>query len=238
MLPDLLYLVGTGSTWEDTEELRYSLRSVHQHLPHRRVLIVGHRPGWLSGVHHILAGDRFEHPVRNTLAKLALAVNSDLLAERFVLMNDDFLVLQPVDPIGHYSLGLMQYTMPEPSLCTADYRLAFQATLAKLLDAGVKSPFNYETHHPFPMCRSGVLSMMQRFGGPGQLYAWRSAYANWQPSSLDTVVSSDVKVRGTFSIPHRDQQFLSLSNDTPSDGLFRAWIRTRFPVASPYERQV
>lgn len=235
MLPDLLYLVGHESAWGDTEELRLSLRSVCQHLPHRNVMVVGHRPVWLQEVKHLPVGDRFEHPVRNTLAKLEAAVRSDLLGDRFVLMNDDFLVLRPVQELQHHTTGLMCHTIAAGIPGTAAYHTPFQTTYDALINAGIHDPFNYETHHPLPMCKAGVRAMLSKFGGGGHLYAWRSAYANWQPSELNTTICMDVKVRGSFSIPGPSQGYLSLSNDTHQDGLFRAWARARFSVPSPYE---
>jgi hypothetical protein len=77
-------------------ELRYSLRSL-SNLPHGRVLIVGHKPAWVTGVEHI-SGNRRHSIEANAVDNLRLAC-SGLDADRFVVMNDDFYIMSPLDSV-------------------------------------------------------------------------------------------------------------------------------------------
>lgn len=233
MKPDLLYFLGRGSTWQDNE-LRFSLRSAAQFLPHRRVFIVGQCPAWLRGVIHIPASDRYEVKVRNTLAKLALAVEHPKLQEDFVLMNDDFFLLRPVPlPVAAYTLGTMAHQLSRGVPGAPEYRILFEQGLAMLRRAGIAEPLNFESHHPLPMRKSLVRDMLQRFGGAGSAYPFRSVYGNW--ADLDAVyLPRDVKQRHAFELPSGDH--LSVDDSCAKDALFRAWCSNRWPEPSPYER--
>lgn len=233
MKPDLLYFLGRGSTWQDNE-LRYSLRSAVQHCPHRCVVIVGQCPPWLTGVVHIPARDPYEIKVRNTLAKLALAVEHPDLQEDFVLMNDDFFFLRPVpDPIPSYCLGTMAHQVSRGVPGAPEYRILFEQGLAMLRRAGIEDPLNFETHHPLPMRKRLVREMLQHYGGTGAAYPFRSVYGNH--AQIDAlVISRDVKQRAPFELPTGDH--LSVDDRCADDALFRAWCARRWPEPSPYER--
>jgi hypothetical protein len=51
-LPDVVYVVRPGNR---NEELRYSLRSIAAHLPHRRVWLAGFCPSWVRNISFIPA---------------------------------------------------------------------------------------------------------------------------------------------------------------------------------------
>jgi hypothetical protein len=234
MLPDLVYFLGRGSPW-DNNELRYSLRSAHANLPHRKVVVVGERPAWLTGVIHVPAPDRWEVKVRNTLAKLALAVQVPELSEEFVLMNDDFFTLRPVDRLPSYCLGTMEHQVSLGVPGDLEYRRLFEQGLAMLKKIGVAVPLNYETHHPLPMDKQGVRNMLDLHGGAGSAYPFRSVYSNMHRAHLDVELTRDVKVRGVFQMPSSDAAFASIDDATAKDGLFQAWCRMKWPEPSPYE---
>ena len=74
---DLLYVVGDRTAWEHNE-LRYSLRSVHENLPGRQIIISGNLPNFLSPpsnrLMHIPGKDDQGDRVRNVLVKLKTAL--------------------------------------------------------------------------------------------------------------------------------------------------------------------
>src|SRR5690606_36042477 len=93
-LPDLVYPVRAG----DNEELRYSLRSMAAHAEglFRKVWIVGtDLPEWLTGVETIDAGSD-QGRVEDVRAKITAAANHRGVATKFVLLNDDHYLVEPI----------------------------------------------------------------------------------------------------------------------------------------------
>ena len=90
---DLFYPLRTG----ENEELRYSLRSVCENLPHDRVFVAG-GPDWLTNVEQIgfdTTGDKWA----DLSGKFCAAVADPDISDPFVLFNDDFFVMEPVAEI-------------------------------------------------------------------------------------------------------------------------------------------
>lgn len=230
---DLLYVLGSGTAWQDNE-LRYSLRSACRHLPHGKVVVVGERPTWLTGITHIPAQDRYPFPVRNTLHKLNVAIDSGLLADRFVLMNDDFLLLRPFDPTAPAVVSgtLQQRITAGPVGADPHYHL-LKEHLPKLRALGIPEPLDYDLHHPLPMDTTAVAHMLATCGGSGHLYPWRTYYGNL--AKVPAVLGVDVKMRVHFRMPHHAQAAMSFDDGVATDVGFQAWCGVRWPLASPYE---
>jgi hypothetical protein len=112
---DVVYILGPGSTWNDNE-LLYSLRSVRKHLRgFRKIFVVGSMPRVVEhddecGFVWVPAEDKFgdarQHNVR---AKLIHAAHNPDISDEFLLMNDDFFFLAPVDisEIPYYRQGTL-----------------------------------------------------------------------------------------------------------------------------------
>lgn len=93
-LPDVVYLVKVSKR---AEELRYSLRSLSM-LPHGRVWIAGHKPKWVRNVGHIRTVQN-KGKWRNQEINLQAACDHPDVAETFVMFNDDFFVMEPIDQV-------------------------------------------------------------------------------------------------------------------------------------------
>ena len=87
---DILYVVGTGSLWNNNE-LRYSLRSIAKNGGNvGRVFIVGYKPNFVSDlVTYIPCDDPYDRAHKNILHKVLTAVESGLLPEHFLISSDD-----------------------------------------------------------------------------------------------------------------------------------------------------
>lgn len=234
-LPDLLYIVGTHSS-SHHEELRYSLRSVCQHLPHRKLVVVGHAPPWLTGAVHVPCSDRHHMPVRNTLRKLQVAVESGELGERFVLMNDDFYLLRPWDADAPaLADGLLRHRVQDRGFATADHEQLLVHTLKLLEGEGFAEPLNHDVHRPLTMEVSKVQAMLARFGRADlrTVYAWRSTYAALH--RIPTDLAPNTKQRRVFVPPGPDVDVLSVDEVIAADAGFMAWCRSRWGEMCRYE---
>ena len=91
---DLIYILKADI---DTEELKYSLRSVEKNFPINRVWFVGGQPEGLEPdirLKHEQVGNSKWEMIRSSMWK---AVSDERLSEDFFLFNDDFFVMEPVD---------------------------------------------------------------------------------------------------------------------------------------------
>lgn len=235
---DVVYMVRRG---ERNEELRYSLRSIAANLPHDRVWIVGHRPAWVTGVHHLRVsqGDQ-KHD--NTWKILRAAANCSDIADEFVLFNDDNFVMRPVErvPVMHRG-GLPEWLIRHGARRGSWAVEKMQATADALARVG-RDPaklLSYELHVPLPMDRRWlaeaveVADRMRTAGAvPGPLCK-RTLYGNY--AQIGGILADDCKIANEDLAPDPARTYLSTS-----DGAFRYWkvgrhIRAKFTVASPYE---
>lgn len=93
---DALYYIGSGSM-RNNIELRYSLRALEKNgknIDH--VFVVGNRPEFLNAnVNYIWVEDKYEW-WRNAFEKTKAAIKEGI-SDEFLLMNDDFFMLQCFD---------------------------------------------------------------------------------------------------------------------------------------------
>ncbi|MBQ5901570.1 MAG: hypothetical protein IIW86_06885 [Clostridia bacterium] len=92
---DVLYYIGSGSN-RNNMELRYSLRALDK-FGHNidRVFIVGNKPAFLRNVEYLWVEDKYEW-WRNAFEKTKAAIKAGI-SDEFLLMNDDFFMLEDFD---------------------------------------------------------------------------------------------------------------------------------------------
>lgn len=97
---DIVYVLeNTPTDWADNE-IRYSLRSVDV-FGHRynKMFIIGGKPNFINynKVNHLSYEDNHEVAEYNVFKKLIYLVDNSNVSEDFILMNDDFYLLKPID---------------------------------------------------------------------------------------------------------------------------------------------
>lgn len=109
----IAYILGDGSQF-DNLELRLSLRSAEKHLNPKQVIVCGHDPGFLSDKVDFIPN---AHPKKNDDA--AWGIKENLLAlcrspktpKEFILLNDDYFILQPIKSFPYYHKGEIRSAM-------------------------------------------------------------------------------------------------------------------------------
>jgi hypothetical protein len=92
---DAVYILGSGSLSEN-EEIKYSIRSLETNmLDLRNIYIIGDDPGFLKDVKYFSMRDASKEKYVNAFSKIKFASSIAELSEEFLLMNDDFFLLQP-----------------------------------------------------------------------------------------------------------------------------------------------
>lgn len=233
---DVVYVVRPH---DRNEELRYSLRSL-MNVPHDRVVIVGHKPMWVTGVVHIptkqslRAGSwtKYEN-VRMNLRALARAEISD----EFLYMNDDFFFMEPCDTVPYFHLNTLaahqsSVRAKTPQSVYADY---IGHTQEFLEARGYLSPLSFELHIPFPVQREAFADVIRETDRgekekPNTRLLWRSAYGAFL--QIESTRISDVK-KYNKNVEKAMGPFYSTSDSTWT-GIAR-FMHSRFPHQSPYE---
>jgi hypothetical protein len=226
---DVVYICRTG----ENEELRYSLRSL-VNINHDNVFVVGGKPQWYEGNHIRVeyTGTKYTH----ARANLEAVIKNQRISNNFILMNDDFYILEPIGDLGVYNQGLLKDKM-ETYLNFAPrstYTKMIVDTYDFLLEQGYQKPLCYELHVPMVMNKVLLKKAM------ATRKLWRSVYGNF--NNLGGIKMPDVKVyneKGLENIKHdylnSSQPFLS-SQDNTFRELKDALLHRLFQEKSQYEK--
>lgn len=189
----------------DNEELRYSLRTVVNSFPDSDVWIVGGIPNWYKG--NNISIEQNASKYNNAIENLKAIVKSKELPEEFVLMNDDFFIINKIDSLKHYHEGPLLNKIEKYKELKMDpsYVQKLGETYNRLQRMGIEDPVSYETHTPMIMLKERLGEVLEYC--PRSL--WRSLYGNIHQVGGEEI--KDVKVY------YRDR-FVDISNDyTKSD---------------------
>jgi hypothetical protein len=222
---DVVYpLKATGSSLE----LRFSLRSIAQNLPHRKVWLSGHRPMWTTNVQFI-RGKRTATKYADALANIVRACERKELSDDFILMNDDFYVLKMHREVPIFHRGpLAEFIAAFKH--RSNYYAMMKATLDLLHSEGIDNPLFYGTHTPTVMNKHRVLDIVSRF--EGRPFMLRTVYHNL--FGPEGTYRDDVK-KQSASDKITGGDFLSSSDRFSTTHTFRRFIRSRFPYMCYYE---
>ena len=214
----------------DTDELRYSLRSVEANFPYKRVWFVGGQPeGYLPDIRlpHVQVGNCKWELIRSSMWK---AVNDERLSDNFFLFNDDFFVMKKVKgKFKNFVDGTLERRIDE--IRRGESFNAYCRSLFKLEQEllTMKEPtMNYDVHLPMLLNKEQVKATMYKCSSPQM----RSAIGNI--NHLPYIIHNDVKVYDLESVPI-DETFLSTNDKTFQNGKVGEYIRETFDKKSRFE---
>jgi hypothetical protein len=166
---DVVYICRPGPN----EELRYSIRSVEKHLPHRTIWVIGQAPEWYKGP--FVEVQNFNAKYSNARANLDMLVKLKHISEDFILMNDDFFIMRPIEKIGYFYDGTLAERAEKNELLTTTgaYTKLLYNTHDKLVEMGIEEPLNYEMHIPMIMNKKKLKEVLKH-----KACLWRSLYGN------------------------------------------------------------
>lgn len=233
---DIVYICRNG----ENEELRYSIRSVIENLPHDNIWVVGGKPKWYSGNHIAVSQDgrKYDNARKNMKA---IAASSEI-SEDFILMNDDFFVVSPVDQLRHYHGGLLseRISFLREKYGVSQYSQMLAKTAKYLAQRGIHEPLDYALHIPFMMNKTNMSQIIDSD------VSWRIAYGNlFVTDGIAVEVfdgkSKDVKVyvrNGTLDRDGISKNSITdtfLSSEDKSFGHLLGHLAKLFPQASDLE---
>lgn len=227
---DIVYILKNGY---DSEELKYSIRSVCTNFPYRKIWFYGGRPeGILPDVivEFIQQGETKWEKVNNTLR--AICSNDDITPD-FWLFNDDFFVMQKVTRLDPMISGTLWARCRRIAMRRGGFDSKYSRQLKeteRILKENGYDTLDYALHVPILINRKKGLETIERFPGCPM---FRSLYGNHH--KIGGVITSDVKIQDDNKVPTGEEVFLSTNDQTFKQGKAGAYIRDAFPDKCKYE---
>jgi hypothetical protein len=226
---DVVYICRPGRN----EELRYSIRSVVKNIPDARIWVVGGKPDWYIG--NFIEIPAEYRKARNAKRNLEAISRSQEIEEEYILMNDDFFIMEPIENFDNYYCGtlLEKAELYERLSPNSPYTKDLRETYLYLVNKrNIPEPLNYEQHVPMKVTKTGMLSVIEK----SQLH--RSLYGNLYEVGGENM-DSDVKVyfnetEKSFDFRNKPSKFLSCEDES-FPILLREVLSDRFPDESVYE---
>lgn len=229
---DLVWVVRRG---DDNEELRYSIRSAVKNLPHDRVWIIGYKPVWLDGLAY-LPTHQSSTKWRNSTMNVKKACIEPAISDPFVLLNDDFFVMRPVDEVPVLHRGPVDDVIADYEARYNGGRGAYTEGMRQTRDllhrTGYPHPLSYELHVPIIVHKAAMLSALSIGDGMPVLHK-RTAYGNLAGLGGEQTVDCKVTVHNSEWSP--DWLYLSTDDASFDQMDVGAHVRACFPDPSPYE---
>jgi hypothetical protein len=220
----------------DNEELRYSIRSVISNFPDSEIWVVGGIPNWFKGKN--ISIEQNSGKWNNAVENLKGIVMSNDIPEEFVLMNDDFFIVNKIDSIKYYHEGKIENKMEKYIDLKMDpnYVKKLGSTYAKLQKRGIENPLSYETHTPMIMVKEKLSEILSYC--PANL--WRSLYGNIYNVGGEEIKDVKVYYRDRFtsiSYEYTASDFPFLSTDDESFVTVRDLVlKKKFGKKSKHEK--
>lgn len=223
---------------EDNESLRYCLRSIAANMPHRKIIIAGFKPSWVTGVHYVAVKTLEQNKYRRVSLNILAGAEFPKTSDWFVLFNDDMFVLDPMNELAPFHRGTIIHFITSGEMADAPkQRDSMLMTYNALKHAGIKGPLNYELHMPMVMSRHGLLDLipviktMRLQDAPIQL---RSFYGNMHHVGGEQM--EDVKIKHNDRFSYQPYfPVISTTERSFNNGLAGEEIRERFKNKCHYE---
>ena len=223
---DVVYFIKDGTR---NEEFRYSLRSICKNMPFARVWVFGGCPTNIVPDVRIRVEQEGKTKWDRVHAMFKLACENKELSENFILFNDDFFIMKPIDKIETYHRGLLEDHVKV--LGKGPY-----ASMLEGIDEELKSrklgTYSYELHIPFIFNKKKLLKLLE--DNP-DLRCTRTMYGNTYKIGGER--RSDVKIfSANPAFDYKDSDMLS--TDDPviniNNDAWR-WLKKQFPNKCKYE---
>lgn len=227
---DLVYICRSGKN----EELRYSIRSAVANLSFDNLWVIGGKPNWYIGNHIYIDQTRNKYTnARNNLKALA---ESEQVSDKFILMNDDFYIINKVDEIPYMYAGTLSDKIQnrEDLFSGNSYNKLLKTTL-RTISKKISGPaLDYELHVPMVMEKNKLANALKFLG------LWRSTYGNL--FNVGGIKMTDVKVYdessvfypNSYKLENLKYDYLS-SNDDSFEMIKETILDDLFPNKTDYE---
>lgn len=228
---DFVYICRSGKN----EELRYSIRSVLNSFPDSNIWVVGGRPDWYCGNYIEVSQDK--NTYTNAMNNLKAICNSIEIDENFIIMNDDFFIVNKISDIKYFYGGtlLEKISLYKQLTGSSSYIDRLVTTFNKLERYNIEQPLDYELHVPFPVNKTNLHKILNK----NDKLLYRSFYGNM--FNVGGLKIKDVKIydrtgltKKSFDYKNIDTDFLS-TTDTSFNNI-EPMLKEKFPNQSHCEK--
>lgn len=230
---DIVYLFKSVSNiYEDSLELRYSLRSIEKNLEHNKVFLIGDKPEWIQNIIYIPFQETTKYKGYNTTCKIYHLPNIQELSEDFVLFCDDIYCLKPVKQIVTYKgKDTLKNLLNFRKKHNKHWR-ALNRVLEIFPDA-----LNYDVHHPYLLNKTLLNILSKKYPVDiNKIYALSSLYNNEFKIEGTLVRDNKVKTIESFNqVLKNNPEFFSTNNIFVKNKEVQETMQKLFPNKSKYE---
>ena len=218
---DFVYICRSG----DNEELRYSIRSVLNSFSDARIWVVGGKPDWYCGNYIEVPQDK--NTYKNAFNNLNKICNTLEIEDNFILMNDDFFIINKIDSIEYFYGGTLieKISLYKDLTESSSYINKLVITFDRLKKYKIQEPLDYELHIPFPMNKNNLSKVLNK----NDRFLYRSMYGNI--FNVGGLTMDDVKVYDRGGLTQKSFDYQNISTD------FLSTTDTSFTILEPMLKQ-
>lgn len=223
---DFVYILKDTPT---NEELKYSLRSIEKNAGDliNRVVFVGGKPDGFKGYKYIKNNQIFNTKHKNTIMNIYAACITKDITDNFVLMNDDFYIMNPLDDVYMYYDGTMAKRIEE--LPDGSYKCNMQ-DYYEVLSNHVTNPLNYAVHTPMLINKQLARFVIKQCEPE---HNFRNLYGNCMRQITPSVAVKDNKYRSKDKTWDKKATFASSDDETFPK--MKTYLRNKFKDKSKWE---
>lgn len=219
----------------DSEEIRYSIRSVVKNFPYNNIWFCGGKPDKITPDKEMLflqEGVGKFGKVYNTYLKI---IENDEITENFWLFNDDFFVMSPIAEYTPWHNGEI-IDMVNRFEKAKGKQSKYTSRLRKTRDELIKhnlTTYNYALHVPMLMNKEKLKPVLEKFPECSP----RIVYGNL--NNIGGEYHQDVKIIKTYVQPDEKglhKYYLSTKDKSFRDGIVGTYIRNKFKNSCKYEK--
>lgn len=225
MSHDIVYILKNGI---NSEELRYSLRSVEANFPYNKIWFYGGVPTNVKPDRQVEVVQKGEKSWDKTFYTIKQVLQNDEITEDFWLFNDDFFVMKKIEgdipPYVNGSIARRVDYLKTKYNKESHYAKRLKDT-AHFLKVNNYDRLSYALHIPMLINREKANKMVGIFGDKCTMF--RSVYGN--VNKIGGVIRKDVKITRLDVEPDPDSDFLSTHENSFREGRVGIFIKNSFP---------
>jgi hypothetical protein len=240
---DLVYLYTAGS---NTNEIRYSLRSMQKHLKNiGRVFIVGDDPGIFKDMIYVPCENKWRHNgARNIYDKIMTACRHPDLSQNFGCCSDDYFLLKDFDleTLPYFHCGTLSQTIQKLCIKYSNgepnaFRIHCVNTFNALIERKLPEQ-NFNIHFPIVYNKEKYIEIMSAFDWEiPRGYISKSTYTN--SLKIPGEYMADVKIHAPKTKPAilrrlKNESFFSTNEHSINDPMLE-FMQEQYPEPSMWE---
>lgn len=226
---DIVYILRNGI---EGDELRYSLRTL-KNIPHDKVWFFGGEPSGLKPDRQVTLQQQGVSVWSRVSWTLEQVCKNKEVSDDFILFNDDFFVMKPIDELPPYFDMTLYKRCQQIRKRRGGQHSIYEQNLMRLremLMSEHKKTYNYAVHVPMVINKKKALEVLGKYR---RMPMFRSLYGNYWNIGGEQL--TDCKIVKKDIEPSEDAVFLSTSEASFAHGKVGEYIRSQFTEECEYE---